>query len=218
MKFLFVEIFVDWALACLRHSMCLGGWAAPLPRAPPIAIADITPGSNGILWSADGAPTPVTAPEAGSAPAEVPPETFAWARVGWITGAAADQAMQRSGGSDHSSTAGNSAKAVGLTHNFRPNPKAERVGLTSEDYGHYMSMLPPNLKLRQRKRLKLIQNLKEVAMRGGDPLALVRQMFPHGGEREIEEAGRKQLPSSMTGGGALATGARGDDDDDDGDD
>lgn len=76
-----------------------------------------------------------------------------------------------------------------------------------------MSMLPPNLKLRQRKRLKLIQSLKEVAMRGGDPLALVRQMFPHGGDREIEEAGRKQLPSSMTGAGGAAGGAGGDDDD-----
>lgn len=49
-------------------------------------------------------------------------------------------------------------------------------------------------------------------------LALVRQMFPHGGEREIEEASRKQLPSSMTGAGGGGRGdgdAGGDDDDDD---
>jgi hypothetical protein len=222
LKFVFVELYVDWALACLRHSLCLGGWAAPLPRTPPKSVADIAPGVNGILWSRDGAPVPVVAAPLGAPPAAVDPEVLSWARVGGSTGAAAPTSAAASASSTGPPGAGPGrpgvpAGAASLTHDFKPNPKAERMGLTSEDYSRFMAMLPPNLKLRQRKRLKLIHSLKEVSRRGGDPLALVKQMFPHGGEREIVEAGKKQLPSSMVGADVGGAGRMDDDDDDDDD-
>lgn len=44
------------AVLRLRHCLSLGGWVAPLPREPPATIADIAPGTCGVLWDADGAP------------------------------------------------------------------------------------------------------------------------------------------------------------------
>lgn len=205
LKFIFGEFYLDWAMACLRHSLCLGGWASPLPRTPPTRGDEIAPGMNGIMWAPDGAPVRVVAPPPGSPPPVLPENAMAWARIGGCTGATS--APDSGGGAIAP------AEGSGLTHNFKPNYKAERMGLTQTDYTTYMAMLPPNLKLRQRKRLKLIHSLKAVHMRGGDPLALVKQMFPHGGSRELVEAGKKQLPSSM--GAGLSAADRGCADDDD---
>lgn len=175
MKPLFSAIHVDWALACLRHSLCLGGWASPLPWFPPTRACHIAPGTSGILWSEDGAPVQVTAPLEAS-----------------------DAALS------------------GLRHSFSSSANAAREGLTSEDYAHYMGMLPPNLRLRQRKRLKLLLALKQVSQQGGDALALVRQMFPHAGEREIAEPhALAPKPVAPTRKGAEENGA-GDDAGDDG--
>jgi hypothetical protein len=158
----------------LRHSLCLGGTAPPLPAELPVTIADVAPGYSGIVWASDGAPVSVLPVPRGGPPVRVAPHSFAWTRVGGATGAVASPA------SCSSASSSSSSDPADLIHHFKPNLNAERLGLTIEDYKHFQAMLPLELRLRQRKRLLLIHHLKVVSSQGGDPVALVKQLFPDG--------------------------------------